>query len=86
MEELRGNAPDRHAWHAHVEEEEARRGARQEEEIENVYRFAEELAERSMRGVDATSNEYQRAEERGEKHGIGQVAPEIADAGDLAGG
>ena len=86
MDELWGNAPDPHTWHAHVEQEEARRAARMEEEIENPYRWAEELAERSMRGMDATLNEYQRAEEAGEKHGIGQVAPEIADAGDLAGG
>jgi hypothetical protein len=86
MDELWGNAPDRHWWHAFVEEEEARRAARLDEEPENPYRWAEALAERSMSGMEATPNEYQRAEEAGEKHGTGDVAPEIAGAGDLAGG
>ncbi len=87
MDELWGNAPDRHAWHAHVEEEEARRSSRQDEDVENVYRWAEELAERAMRGVEATPNELQRAvEEEGGRPALSEPSPEIADAGDLAGG
>ncbi len=72
-------------WQAHVKEE-VERAVREHRPTPGIYRFAEEYAERAMRGVDASANEYKRAAERGEKHGAGDVAGYLADAGDIAGG
>lgn len=72
-------------WQAHVNEE-IERLAREGKPAPGVYHFAEEYAEHAMRGVEASANEYQRAEQRGEKHGAGDVAGYVADAGDIAGG
>jgi hypothetical protein len=72
-------------WQAHVNEE-MERIARAHEPAPGMFHFAEEYAERAMRGVQASANEYRLAEERGEKHGVGDVAGVLADAGDIAGG
>ncbi len=72
-------------WQAHVNEE-VERLAREHKPAPGPYHFAEEYAEHAMRGVEASANEYQRAEQRGEKHGAGDVAGYVADAGDIAGG
>ncbi len=72
-------------WQAHVNEE-MERLAREHKPAPGLSHFAEEYAEHAMRGLDASENEFQRAEERGEKHGTGDVAGNLADAGDIAGG
>ncbi len=72
-------------WQAHVNEE-MESLAREHQPAPEVHHFAEEYAENAMRGVEASGNEYQHAAERGEPRGVGGVAGELADAGDIAGG
>jgi hypothetical protein len=64
-------------WRAHVYEE-VERLAREDKPAPGVYHFAEEYAARAMRGVEASPNEW--------RHGGGDVAGHLADAGDIAGG
>ncbi len=79
-----GNAPEIHLWQAHVHETEA--AARSDASAPNDHHWAEEYAQVAMRGVQADENEFQLSEQHGERHGLGEVAEEIASAGDIAGG
>ncbi len=72
-------------WQAHVNEE-MERLAREHKPAPPESHFAQEYAERAMRGVEASVNEYKHTAERGETRGAGNVAGELADAGDIAGG
>ena len=81
-----GNAPERHAWHRRVEEEEAKRARSHDAGPENIYRWAEEYSSLAMQGVDASTNAFQEAMEKGDEKDFGDPSDLVANATDITGG